>query len=167
MSFAGDQTQSASGPTWSWGRFEADEPVLGELGRSAFAEDRGPSFLATVRNDALPRVHPVTPLFTSSHLILYMYPTSPKGHDLQQDGRFAMHSPVTDHDGTGGEFTIRGLGRLLENSDLAETVSQQGYPFKTGYVRYELSVLTAIAVVYTADGGRDIRRWRAPDRHHR
>lgn len=167
MSFAEDATRAASEPTWSWARFEGAEPTLGDLGRSAFAKERGPSFLATVRKDALPRVHPVTPLFTSSHLIVYMYPTSPKGRDLQQDGRFALHSPVRDHDGTGGEFTIRGLGRLIEGTDLAQTVGQEGYPFKTGFVRYELCVSRATAVNYADDGQRDIQRWMAPDRDHR
>ncbi len=48
------------------------------------------AYLATVRKDGSPRVHPMTPIIGQGHLFVFMEPTSPKGHDLQRDGRYAI-----------------------------------------------------------------------------
>ncbi|MGH2405330.1 MAG: pyridoxamine 5'-phosphate oxidase family protein, partial [bacterium] len=50
------------------------------------------AYLATLRGDGAPRVHPVTPIVGEGRLFLFMEPTSPKGHDLRRDGRYALHS---------------------------------------------------------------------------
>jgi hypothetical protein len=60
--------------------FAAAEPEL-----AAFVAERlraAPSYLASVRANGAPRVHPVTPIFTGDGLYLFMEPTSPKGTDL-------------------------------------------------------------------------------------
>jgi len=76
----------------SWGDFEAAAPQI-----AAFARERlhgRVSYLATVQADGGPRVHPVTPIVGGGRLFLFMEPTSPKGRDLQRDGRFALHCGV-------------------------------------------------------------------------
>lgn len=148
-------------PAWPWGMFAADAPSLAEFGRSALTGERGPAFLATVRKGSLPRVHPVTPLLTTKHLFVYMYPTSPKGHDLQVDGRFALHGAVDDHEGSGGEFSIRGIGRLVEESGVGRELAEEGFPNRKGYVRYELRIGLITAVTY-AEGGTVIQHWKPP-----
>jgi hypothetical protein len=80
---------------------------LAETELASFGEGRlhaAPAYLATVRPDGSPRVHPVTPIIGAGGLFLFMEPTSPKGRDLHERGWFAMHSGVPGGEGTGGEF---------------------------------------------------------------
>ena len=51
----------------------------------------GFGYLATVRRDGGPRVHPVMPFITEGRLEVFLVP-SPKLDDLRRDGRWALHS---------------------------------------------------------------------------
>ncbi len=42
------------------------------------------AYLATVKRDGAPRLHPVRPVITADRLFLFMEPDSPKGHDLRR-----------------------------------------------------------------------------------
>jgi hypothetical protein len=55
----------------------------------------GLAFLATVRTDGGPRVHPICPLIDENGLYAFLVP-SRKREDLVRDGRYAMHSFPTD-----------------------------------------------------------------------
>jgi hypothetical protein len=66
------------------------------------------AYLATIRKDGSPRVHPMTPIIGQGHLFVFMEPTSPKGRDLQRDGRYAIHCAVSYNSGASGEFSITG-----------------------------------------------------------
>ncbi|SCL16034.1 pyridoxamine 5'-phosphate oxidase family protein [Micromonospora inyonensis] len=98
----------------SWSEFAADEPRLADAIR-LLMQQYGPGFgyLATVRADGGPRVHPVSPVITDEGLFCFVI-DSPKRRDLERDGRYALHSfppeesddeayvagharPVTDH----------------------------------------------------------------------
>jgi hypothetical protein len=48
-------------------------------------------YLATVRLDGGPRVHPVAPVIAAGGLFCFVMP-SPKRRDLVRDGRYALHS---------------------------------------------------------------------------
>ena len=65
----------------TWQAFETEAPELASFGRERI--DRRVSFLATVRGDGGPRVHPVTPWILDGHLYVRMYATSPKVADLR------------------------------------------------------------------------------------
>ena len=55
----------------SWTDFARRSPELARMGRSMFYEfDVGLGFLATVRSDGGPRVHPVCPIFVAERLFL-------------------------------------------------------------------------------------------------
>jgi len=65
----------------------------------------GLAFLATVRKDGGPRVHPVCPTVVDGCLWV-LIGSSPKLADLRRDGRYALHSfPDADTD---DEFSVRG-----------------------------------------------------------
>src|SRR5687767_6093784 len=103
-----------------WGDFAAAEPEL-----AAFVWERlrtAPAYLATVRADGAPRVHPVTPIATADGLYVFMEPTSPKGTDLRERGWFALHNAVPDNAGTGGEASLRGTGRAVDDDAVRERV---------------------------------------------
>lgn len=76
----------------SWSEFASDEPRLAEAIR-ALMQQYGPGlgYLATVRADGGPRVHPVSPVITDEGLFCFVV-DSPKRRDLERDGRYALHS---------------------------------------------------------------------------
>jgi hypothetical protein len=103
----------------TWGAFANEEPELAQFGARRLTA--APEFLATVRSDGYPRVHPVTPIFTADALFLFMEPTSPKGRDLRERGRYSMHNGVADNSGSGGEFFLSGDGRAWKTERLARS----------------------------------------------
>lgn len=76
----------------SWSEFAAAEPTLAAAIR-ALLQQYGPGmgYLATVRPDGGPRVHPVSPVITDTGLYCFIV-DSPKRRDLDRDGRYALHS---------------------------------------------------------------------------
>ena len=79
-----------------WHEFAEQAPSLAERGRERLAI--GIAYLATVRPDGAPRLHPVSPIFTADgRLLVAVGDRSPKRLDLAGDGRYAMHAlPLED-----------------------------------------------------------------------
>jgi hypothetical protein len=146
----------------SWQNLVDGNPELAKFGEARFEGRVG--YLATVRNDGAPRVHPVSPLIRQGRLFVFMYPTSPKAHDLQRDGRYALHCGVEDNEGGGGEFHVRGTAQQIHEASAWEMV-RPGHPeeFNTKYILFELSVEQAFSMIYTADGGTVQNRWKKAD----
>src|SRR3954449_13600231 len=83
----------------SWPEFAAARPGLASAIR-ALVHQYGPGlgYLATVRSDGGPRVHPVSPVITHDALYCFIV-DSPKRRDLERDGRYALHAyPAQDSD---------------------------------------------------------------------
>ncbi|MFZ0492650.1 MAG: pyridoxamine 5'-phosphate oxidase [Acidimicrobiia bacterium] len=109
-------------PTIAWGEFADQEPELAQFGIERLTA--APAYMATVRRSGAPRVHPVTPIFTPTGLFLFMEPGSPKGRDVRERGRFALHNGVLDNEGTGGEFSIEGRGLAVGDPDMWSMVAE-------------------------------------------
>ena len=76
-----------------WSEFAAEQPDMAEAGRALIYQFRvGLGYLATVRKDGGPRVHPVCPVIAHDGLYVFIGNHSPKVHDLLRDGRFALHA---------------------------------------------------------------------------
>jgi hypothetical protein len=88
-----------------------------------------------------------------------MEPTSPKGHDLRRDNRYALHCAVSDSSGSSGEFAIRGSALLVEDSALREAAARAAEVApKERYILFELRVTGALLIVYRE--GKPVRqRW--------
>jgi hypothetical protein len=83
----------------TWSAFAAAEPQLAAAIR-ALLEQYGPGlgYLATIRPDGGPRVHPISPVITDTGLYCFAV-DGPKRRDLERDGRYALHSyPPEDSD---------------------------------------------------------------------
>ena len=92
----------------TWKEFAAAEPDLADVGRSLLFQFKvGLAFLATVRKDGAPRLHPVCPVLSDDRLFVLIIPTSPKRHDLQRDGRYALQTFPQPKPGS-DEFSIAG-----------------------------------------------------------
>lgn len=83
----------------SWSEFAAAEPQLAAAIRTLLQQyGPGMGYLATVRPDGGPRLHPISPVFTDGGLYAFVV-DSPKRRDLERDGRYALHSyPPEDSD---------------------------------------------------------------------
>src|SRR5574338_1385964 len=101
----------------TWTEFSRQAPELAAFGKKRFAS--GVAYLATIRPHGGPRVHPVTPII-GEQLFLFMEPTSPKGKDLQRDGRYALHCAVENSNGGAGEFHVRGRAELTSDPVLRD-----------------------------------------------
>jgi hypothetical protein len=98
----------------------------------------------------------VTPIVGQGHLFVFMEPTSPKGHDLQRDGRYALHCSMDDSSGAGGEFTVTGLGHLVADPELRALAAElASYPAEDRYILFELEVASAASKSYP--GGPPVR----------
>lgn len=146
----------------SWQDFRRAEPELAAFGEERFKG--APAYLATVRADNMPRVHPVTPIVAEGHLLLFMEPTSPKGHDLQRGSGYALHCSVADDNGGQGEFCLSGHAVLTDDPALRELAARCGYPPKSTYILFELSVESAFSTTYPGGGKPARRRWKVPER---
>jgi len=90
-------SRSASVTTMlSWRDFQDAQPAAAAAGRALLYQvGVGLAFLATVRADGGPRVHPVCPILTDDGLYLFVV-ASPKRSDLRRDPRYALHAFPTD-----------------------------------------------------------------------
>jgi hypothetical protein len=144
----------------SWRKLEEAMPELAAFGAEHFRRF-DVAYLATVRKDGAPRVHPVTPIVGQGHLFLFMEPTSPKGHDLRRDGRYALHGAVSDGTGNSGEFVVSGRARFVEEPELRAVATElASYTPAERYILFELEVETALATQYL-DGEPVRQRWKS------
>ena len=113
----------------------------------------GLCYLATVRADGHPRVHPVGLHVRGDRLVVPMQPSSPKGHDLRRTGRYAVHCSVEDSDGGAGEVLVTGLAEECAPDD----------DFRArGWTMFDLHVGEVLVVTNDGSGAR-AARWRAKD----
>jgi hypothetical protein len=126
----------------SWSEFAATSPELADVAAALWpgivALDRGDvvpadlpcfeiAFLASVRQDGGPRVHPFCPILAGGRLFAAIPPASPKGRDLRRDPRCVIHAlpgPADD------EFCVRALAR--EVADPATTAIVQEVVARSG-----------------------------------
>jgi hypothetical protein len=98
-----------------WGGFAERQPELAEAGRALLYQyGVGLAFLATVRADGGPRLHPVCPVIDGGGLYAFLVP-SPKRRDLQRDGRYAMHAFPADENEDA--FCLFGSARRRDDLD--------------------------------------------------
>ena len=104
----------------SWAGLAEARPDLAEGGRDLlYRFGVGLGFLATVRRDGGPRVHPVCPILHDGDLYLLVIP-SPKRDDLLRDRRFALHSFPTDDDEDA--FALTGTAEPVDDAAVREGV---------------------------------------------
>jgi hypothetical protein len=101
----------------TWAAFEAADPAMAARGRELLYQfGPGLAYLATVRRDGGPRVHPICPHLFEGRLYAFVGRSTPKHADLVRDGRYALHSfPCPEVD---DEFYVTGTATPVADSEL-------------------------------------------------
>lgn len=102
-----------------WQEFAAAAPELARLGQERFRR-HGIALLGTVRADGWPRINPIEPFFAADHLLFGAMSRSKKARDLLDDARCALHSAVSDPNGSDGEFKLYGRAREVTDRETRE-----------------------------------------------
>jgi hypothetical protein len=145
----------------SWKALAAGAPEMAAYGQKRFSS--GVAYLATVKKDGGPRVHPVTPIIGEGRLFLFMEPTSPKGHDLRRGSHYALHCSVADSGGGQGEFLVTGTAQFADSeADRVVAVKYSSYDPADRYILFELAIDSAFSTEYDEDGTPVRARWEKP-----
>jgi hypothetical protein len=151
----------------TWTEFAAAEPDLAAVGRSLlFQFDVGLAFLATVRRDGAPRLHPVCPVLSNDNLFVLVTPTSPKRLDLLRDGRYALQAFPQPKAGS-DEFYLAGnallVGDLAARAAVLRDAKHMADPSETVFELWIDRVMhTRWDHVLTPQMRSVHRRWHAP-----
>src|SRR5262247_149433 len=107
----------------SWGELSESSPDLAAAGRALLYQfGVGLGFLATVRRDGGPRVHPMCPLIHGDGMYAFIVP-GPKQADLRRDGRYALHSfPCDDNEDA---FYCTGTAVLVTDPAVRNALADQ------------------------------------------
>ena len=127
----------------TWVEFERAAPEMAAAGsRLFYRTTTGEALLATVRGDALPRIHPIYVAILEGRLVAFLL-RSPKATDLAEDGRFALHAhqdPDAPH-----EFVVRGQAQLIDDEAARRAMADAWYfDIDDGYRLFEFGIEHAI-----------------------
>jgi hypothetical protein len=159
----------------TWTEFQQEQPALAEAGRGQlYLNGIGLGFLATVRADGGPRVHPVCPIISGAGLHVLILP-GPKLADLRRDGRYSLHSETVPPPNQDDGFAVSGTAAEITGTGTWETVRDQVvkdfgelWPDYDTLTLFELSVASCLLTLTKPGGGfpKGPTIWKAPD-HHR
>jgi hypothetical protein len=151
----------------TWPAFAAAAPDLAEVGGRLLSQfGVGLAFLATVRADGGPRLHPVCPVLWGGGLHVLITPESPKCVDLIRDGRYALQTFPEPRPGS-DEFYVAGRAqRIDEAAARAEILGQARHQAHASEVVFELWIERILHTRWEqplTPAMRPVRRtWRAP-----
>jgi hypothetical protein len=107
-----------------WSEFADLRPDLEPVARGMlYQHGLGLGFLATVRADGGPRVHPVCPVL-AENLYAFIVP-GPKLADLRRDGRYALCSETCAPPRHDDNLYIAGMIEELEDASLRSRLTNQ------------------------------------------
>jgi hypothetical protein len=107
----------------TWAEFAAAEPEMARRGSEQLSIPV--AYLATVRKDGSPRLHPLSPMFADGRLFVAIQATAPRRYDLTNDRRYSLHAlpPMLGPDYDEFEFNVAGRARLATEPAIREAVN--------------------------------------------
>lgn len=111
----------------TWGEFAEARPAMAQV-LVGLLEWIPIAYLATVRRDGSPRVHPVCPIIADGRMYVAVAGLgrtapapgpSPKRYDLARDGRYALHALPGKRD---DEFYVTGRARRVTEASEFDAV---------------------------------------------
>jgi dipeptidyl aminopeptidase/acylaminoacyl peptidase len=127
----------------TWAEFEAAAPEIAAEGRRLFGRDGiDQALLATVRDDAPPRIHPIYLAIADGRLVAFIL-ASAKRIDLERDGRYALHTHQDP--GEPSEFMVRGrAARVRDAARRAAAAAAWSFGVDETYELFEFSIEAAV-----------------------
>ena len=149
-----------------WGEFALAAPEMAARGRAImYFAGIGLGYLATVRADGGPRVHPFCPIQWEDGLYGLIVP-GPKQRDLLRDRRVAIHTMgMPDRD---DEFSLKARARRLDDAATLAGVEAAFHAAggrSADHTLFEFEIERALLVTYGPRGESMAprhERWRAP-----
>ena len=135
----------------TWNEFAAASPAVAEAGRALLYQfGPGLGFLATVRKDGGPRLHPVCPLIVDGRLWVFVLPDSPKCGDLLRTAKYALHTfPAPEVD---DEFYVTGAAVRVDDpaarAAVSAAVAAQGTTHGEHDILFDLRIERALHAKY-------------------
>jgi len=147
----------------SWAEFKNEEPELAENGRGLLFQSGayiGHAFLATLRKDGAPRLHPVSLVYSNDRLYVFIPPASPKCADLKRDGRFALQAFPPPKNEAGEEFYLSGTAKWIQVPSARNTIiDETGIHVEENEVLFELFLERAMYTRLVNWGTTDEQPW--------
>jgi hypothetical protein len=132
-----------------WGEFTASAPSLATAGRRLL-DATGIAFLATVRRDGAPRLHPIVPIISGDGLYVAFNSISPKRHDLRRDDRYALHASL----GPDEEFALNATTSEVSDPATREMIIAASFAVHDADALFELRVARCLHTVWSELGSR-------------
>ena len=136
----------------TWQEFADAVPEMAERG---FHQLSIPvAYLATVRKNGAPRLHPLSPMFADGCLFVAIQSTSPRRYDLARDGRYSLHAlpPMLGPDYDEFEFNVTGRAELVTDAATRALVNAaenaRGRPTLPEEGLFELHIEAALTSVW-------------------
>ena len=143
----------------TWTEFEQQQPALAAAGKAMFYQHGlGLGFIATVRRDGGPRVHPLCPVISTAGLHVIIQP-GPKLGDLRRDGRYSLCSEVFAPPREDDGFAVTGTVAEVTDADVKNVVRSQviadfgePWPDYDSLTVFELLIDRALLTLTQPDG---------------
>jgi hypothetical protein len=144
----------------TWTEFERQQPALADAGHGQlYQHGIGLAFLATIRPDGGPRVHPVCPVISDAGLHLLIV-AGPKRQDLRRDGRYALHSETSPPPKQDDGFALTGRATEVADTAVEQVVRARVLTERNGNVWpgfdtevvFELGIERVLLMLTQADG---------------
>jgi hypothetical protein len=138
-----------------WYEMAQEAPELARLGeQQLFQFGAGMAFLASVRKDGAPRLHPLFPVLSDGHLYVLISRSSPRKDDLLRDGRYALQAFPPPGDDATGEFYLAGRAAHIEDPVHYQQVLQDAKHRPRGDEEcFELLIERAMFTTWESTGG--------------
>jgi pyridoxamine 5'-phosphate oxidase-like protein len=143
----------------SWQALAGGNPELAAFGGERLHDKV--AYLATVKPDGSPRVHPVRPVVTAERLFVFTEAASPKVRDLGHDGRYALHCTATSEQPWDlREFAVHGVARQVSDDETRRiAIAGSAFPRDERFLLFELDLSAASSTVYGNDGRPHREHW--------
>src|SRR5690348_7076295 len=159
-------------PMVTWQEFATAAPDLAGHGRRLLLLEPAPAdqyaaglaYLATVRKDGGPRIHPISPVLGGGRLYAFILRISPKHADLRRDGRYALHAfphPLQPDSFNDEEFYLAGHAVFVADPALRATVAQACWDDPHSRDIFELR-LDRVLRKSRPEGVLTYTKWRSP-----
>lgn len=137
----------------TWNEFASAAPHMAERGHRQLSIPL--AYMATVREDGSPRLHPLSPIFADGRLFVAIEATAPRRFDLQRDRRYSLHAlpPMLGPDYDEFEFNVTGRAQRVDHPDTlsiiteAERARGRPGPNDDDWV-FELDIQSALTTVW-------------------